>query len=359
MRRIENSETLHGTRDGQLAIDDMLRDRFRLTERESACAALVKLGMAAPEIADRLAISASTAEKHLVSLRRKLGVRSTVEATIALLRLEDGSTSKIPDSYGVVLPVSSKDSGGAFAFDARDASADLTCRLRDLPTVEEMLATVLEDLREDGMGALFYSYLPLSAASFRKGDVIHRNAAPKTLVDALRSDQGAMMGRVSARLFAEPDCDIVLRLDDVDGGEISREVRQGCRRTGLRTLISLGSPFGTGYVVLTAFVRTQVGAQGGGEVSILCSRLRERLLLLQNVAYSFGALARTARLTMRERDALALVAAGRSVREVAELSSSSERAAGQMLKAAREKLNAATTTEAVAKAMALNALVFL
>ena len=61
MRRIGTSETLHGTRDGQLAVDAGLAQRFGLTERESTCAALLKLGCSTQEIADRLAVSMSTA----------------------------------------------------------------------------------------------------------------------------------------------------------------------------------------------------------------------------------------------------------------------------------------------------------
>ena len=87
--------------------------------------------------------------------------------------------------------------------------------------------------------------------------------------------------------------------------------------------------------------------------------LREQLLLLQNLAFSFGALARAADLTRRERDVLALIAAGHTTASAAQEAACSERALGQLLRSARTKLRADTTAEGVAHAMAINAMVFL
>ena len=355
MRRIRTNETLHGTRDGQLAIDETLAQRFGLTERESTCAALLKLGKSTQEIADRLDVAPSTAEKHLVALRKKLSVSTTIEAVVSLYREETESTSRIPDAFGVVLPVSDPTSNGSSATVAPGTS-DLVASLRDASTLEDMLLLVRDDLREEGVEALFYSFLPMAAASFRKGDLLQRHCASKTLLDALREDRGVSLTAIGTRLFAEPDRDVVIALDAPSDPGLSPAVEEACRRTGLSTCIALGSPFGTGYVVLAAFTRD---ASGSATTVRLRRDLRDRLLLLQNVAYSFGALARSAGLTTRERDTLASVAAGHSMREIASMSSSSERAVGQLLSSAREKLRAATTAEAVAKAMALNALVFL
>ncbi|MEZ4355691.1 MAG: LuxR C-terminal-related transcriptional regulator [Myxococcota bacterium] len=359
MRRIGLRETLHGTRDGQLAVDASLAERYGLSERESACAALVKRGCSAHEIADRLEISPSTAEKHLVALRRKLGVSSTLEAAVALLGEESESTARIPDAFGVVLPVSSSDKAASdTAIDS--SSTDLVARLRTAATLDEMLELVRADLEDDGVVALFWYFLPLSAASFRKGDVLQRHSAPASLIDALQADSGATQARTAARLFAEPDRPVVVRLDR-DDDAVSSLVAAACRRASVGVGITLGSPFGAGYVVLSAFYRTEpeatedlAAAQSDRE-----RRLRERLLLMQNVAYSLGALARSAGLSLRERDALALIAAGHGTRSAAEAAGTTERALGQLLQSARRKLGADTTAEAVAKAMALNALVFL
>lgn len=359
MRRIATRETLHGTRDGQLAIDEALAERFGLTERESACAALLKLGGATQEIAERLAISTSTAEKHLVALRRKLGVSTTLEAVVSLFRLESDATSRIPEAFGLVFPVSSQHDVPPTTDGSHDGRSLLAARLREAATVEDMLALLLDDLREDGVEALFYSFLPMAAASFRKGDLIQRACASRSLRDALREDAGVTMGHTAARLFAEPDRDVVLTLDRAYEGEITPVVAGACARLGLDLGIALGSPFGTSYVVLTAFGRSASCSAGEAGVEAHRRLLRDRLLLLQNVAYSFGALARTADLTLRERDALAMIASGHTMRQIAEQSSSSERAVGQLLGNARKKLRADTTAEAVARAMALNALVFL
>ena len=54
-----------------------------------------------------------------------------------------------------------------------------------------------------------------------------------------------------------------------------------------------------------------------------------------------------------------MIASEHTTRQIADQSSSSERAVGQLLGSARKKLRADTTAEAVAQVMALNALVFL
>lgn len=343
MRRIDPTETLHGTRDGQVAVDGGIAQRFGLTPRESACAALLRQGRSGPEMAERLGISPSTAEKHLVALRRKLGASTTLEAAVALFQLEDDSTARFPESYGLV---------SVAGMPAREDEAGLVTELRDAATLEAMLTRVRDELLDEGVVALFYFFAPLAAASYRKADILQRHSAPQPLVDALLRDEGATMAVAAARLFGEPDQSLDLDLSQEADG-VTPAFRDACRHARIDRCFALGSPFGTGYVVLSAF------CEGGGRSDGLERTLRRRLLLLQNVAYSFGALARTAGLSGRERDALSEAAAGKSTREIAEASDSSERAVGLLLQSARTRLGARTTTEAVAKAMALNALVFL
>lgn len=351
MRRIKQSETLHGTRDGQLAIDHELADRHGFTERESVCATLLKSGYSSQDIAARLEISPSTAEKHLLGLRRKLGVNTTREAVVALLRAQNDTTARISETFGLVLPFSSAE--------GEPLGSELANELRDLETLEAMLDRLQADLDEDGVGALFYFFLPLSAASFRKGDAIVRSSASKTIMAALEEDAGASQLRIAARLFEEPDRPVVVRLDRGEAGLVSPIVSEACLGASLRRWITVGSPFGTGYVVLSAICRRSGAAAAAANETETVELIRRRLLLMQNIAYSFGALARTAGLSVRERNALAAIAAGSSTRAAAAVSETSERAFGQTLKSAREKLGADTTAEAIAKAMALNALVFL
>ncbi|MCP5059428.1 MAG: hypothetical protein GY937_22210 [bacterium] len=348
MRRIKPSETLHGTRDGQLTIDHRLAERYGLTERESTCATLLGRGLSAQEIAERLEIAMSTAEKHLLGLRRKLGVATTREAAVAVLRAKDEATARIPDSFGVVLPVG----------DPRDEARapGLVQDLRTAEALEAMLDRLREDLRDDGIEALFYYFVPMAAASFRKRDVIRAHSAPSRLLHAFREDGGITQLRIAARIFDEPDVPLVVDLDDQR--LISPGVAAACRRASLRRGITVGSPFGVGYVVLSTFCKASAdGPEAGEEARI--ALIRNRLLLLQGLAFSLGVLARTAGLTTRERDALASMAVGRSTVASADAMGMSERALRQTLRCAREKLAADTTTEAVAKAITLNALVFL
>ena len=87
-------------------------------------------------------------------------------------------------------------------------------------------------------------------------------------------------------------------------------------------------------------------------------RLRDASGGALDAAIAAGALARDLRLTSRERDMLTRLAMGRTLREAASDRGVSERALQQLLGSARRKLAAPTTACAVAKAMALNALVF-
>ena len=351
MRRIRSHETLHGTGAGQLAIDAALADRYGLTERESICAALVKQGYSVDDIARRLEISPSTAEKHVLGLRRKLGVATTREAAVALLREVDESTARIPDAFGVVLPVAGSGEVG-------DA-AGIVPALREAGSLQGMLDRLQEELRCEGVEALFYTFLPLAAASYRKGNVIRRHSAPPDLLDAFRSDRGRALAAMAARLFDEPDRTIALDMADEDEEAVSGPLREVCRRRSLRHAIGIGSPFGPGYVSLTAIFRAPAPGRHGGPAGERGKLLRQRLVMLQNLAYSFGALAQSADLSVREREALARIAAGETTQAAARSLGTSERALSQVLKSARTKLRADTTAEAVATAMALNALVFL
>lgn len=359
MRRPDAAETLHGTRDGAITLDGRARERFGLTEREAVTAALLVQGLAGPEIAARLGVAVSTVEKHLTALRRKLGASSTLEAAVRLIRAEGDEPKGMPRAYGLVLPVSSPvgEPYGGGANGSTPCERALAARLREAASLDEMLERVRDDLVDEGILTLAYTFLPLSAASFRAGDVLQRSLGPECVNGALAREGAAIAGR----LFAEPDRAFVFDPRTTDEDVVPARLAHACRRAEITLGVALGSPFCAGYVATVAFFRSErrPGSNGGDPTGPLVERLRSRLMLLQNIAFSFGALARTADLTLRERDLLALIASGHTTKSAAAELAISERALGQRLKAAREKLGVATTTQAVAKAMALNALVFL
>ena len=359
MRRIALTETLHGTRDGGITLDARTSERFGLTEREAVTAALLARGLGGPEIAARLDVAVSTVEKHLTSLRRKLGASSTLEAAVTLIRAEGNEPSGMPAAYGLVLPVSAPVGENELGSTNGSPPGDvaLAARLRESASLDEMLERVRDDLVDEGIRTLSYTFLPMSAASLRVGDVLHRSLGPDCVNGALACEGAAIAGR----LFAEPGRALVFDPTSADEDIVPPRLANACRRAEISLGIALGSPFCAGYVATVAFFRSdrRIASNGADTTGPLVERLRSRLMLLQNVAYSFGTLARTAELTLRERDVLALIASGHSTRTAAEALQISERALGQRLKAARQKLGVATTTQAVAKAMALNALVFL
>lgn len=78
-------------RDLQPGLLSELQDRARvsgprLTEREQEVLVLVAGGMSAPEIAERLVLSAATVRSHLKNIYEKLGVSSQAAAVAAAMR---------------------------------------------------------------------------------------------------------------------------------------------------------------------------------------------------------------------------------------------------------------------------------
>lgn len=354
MRRLRQDETFHGTGIGQIAIDRSLVAEFDLTEREAVCAGLLEQGLSVSSIARTLAISTSTAEKHLLGVRRKLGVTSTVEAVVLLLRREVEGTARITDGFGERPIVETGD--------PCPSNAEHVAALRSARTLADLLRESLRALRGDGAQALSYFFLPLSAASFRSGDVISESVGNESVVNAFGSNAGWFAAEIANRLFAEPDRSVVVDADGPLGQagiEMPDSLRAACREQGIRYGITLGAPYGTGYFVYSTLYHTMPRPVFCRELPARIDRLRREMALSQNAAFSYGALAQRVGLTIRERDALALLAEGCAGREAANSMGISERAFAELLKRARTKLRAPTTASSIAKAMALNALVFL
>ena len=69
-------------------LDDVLRDRYRMTRRERSVAAAFGAGSTLPAIAASLGMSAHTARHHLERIYQKLGVNSRTEAVGRLREVE-------------------------------------------------------------------------------------------------------------------------------------------------------------------------------------------------------------------------------------------------------------------------------
>jgi DNA-binding CsgD family transcriptional regulator len=82
-------------------------------------------------------------------------------------------------------------------------------------------------------------------------------------------------------------------------------------------------------------------------------------MLMHGAAGTNGTLAALADLSIRERDALSALARGLETAQAATEMKISPRAFSKLISQARAKLKSKTTNEAIYKASALNALVFL
>lgn len=83
------------------AREQMLRDRFGLTQREAEVALLLAEGLSNPEVACRLALSVHTVRRHGERVFRKVGVRSRLALVrqVALLR-DKRALPEIDESAG-------------------------------------------------------------------------------------------------------------------------------------------------------------------------------------------------------------------------------------------------------------------
>ncbi|MCP5055359.1 MAG: hypothetical protein GY937_01390 [bacterium] len=353
MRRLSQNETLHGTREGQLPVDAELRRAFQLTDREGAVAALLARGCSAGGVAEHLQVANSTAEKHLASLRQKLGVRTTTEAAAAVARFSLEQVAGIRD-----WPTSPPHDPELHA----DANGrELAVALAAASHVDAGVAALREHLASELVEAILFVFLPRNVTSFGRDATIESWAAPARLIDAYQNSGGLLAQPIAHDLFAQPDQEFWLDAQEADPAHASgpRDLFDACLEEGLGLCLALGAPFGCGYVGASLFFSDQARDDLREDRAARVSRVRLSLLMAQSSMFSRGLLARTVGLTVRERDALSLLARGCNLETAAAEMGGSTRGLSQQLKQAREKLGAATNAEAIAQAMALNALVFL
>ena len=161
-------------------------------------------------------------------------------------------------------------------------------------------------------------------------------------------------------LFANPKSFLLIDVkspeDNEGASQDARRLFEACLQDGVRYGACFGFPAGPSWVGMAIGLAEEVQEperlleEYGGE-------LRQAAMLMHSCAYSYGALAATFDLTIRERDALCTLAKGLNRSEGAAQLRVSERVFGDFLRSARGKLRAATNSEALAKAIALNALV--
>ncbi len=356
MRRIEQEETLHGTRHGQLVVDATLREHYGLTDREAAVAALLARGGTRGTIAERLGISPSTAEKHLGSLRSKIGAHSTTEAAAIVAR------------HSLVQAAGEPRLGTNPHHEARQASLaedELAATLAGIDDLDAAVLALRDHLSPLGVAAVGYGFVPLNAVSFRRGEAILAWAGSPGPMEQHAATGGLLANPVALRIFAEPDREVVV---DAAGRcwngppfepAVPEALLQACQADRLPVCVSLGSPFGCGFVGATLFFRGRGGEELARELPSLGPELRSALMSTQSSVFARGVLARTADLTVRERDALSLIAQGLTLDDAAARHEVTTRAFSGLLRSARTKLGARTNAEAITRAMALNALVFL
>lgn len=352
MRASRQDETLHGTGAGQAPVDRALADAYGLTVRQAQCATLLRYGVSAGDLAARIGVSRSTLQKHLSALREKLGVRTTQDL---VARLQDSEADDNIAAYHSwpPAPLTPEASG--------DGAAGLVEKLRGKLHLHDMLDAFRDHLAAKfHVQYVFYSFIPLSVPGLFRGDLFNTVLAPQPVEAAYRAVKDPLQYPAIQELFEKPDGVALLDGLEADYVDLPEEVAafyRACLAEGVRFGVTFGFPAGTSYVG----VSLSMGADCPDPARIAATRgdeLRAAAMTLHGCAWSFGALAASFGLTVRERDALSFLAQGFKAADAAARMEISERAFVKHLANARKKFNAQTNAEAICKATAANALVF-
>ncbi len=356
MRRSKQSETSHGTAAGQLPVDAKLVEAYALTRREGECATLLRYGVAAADLAERLAVTKSTLQKHLGCLRQKIGVKSTQELIVFLMQTDADDNIAAYHSWP---PVSVSPLKDAATVNLRYSALAEACRGK-LQLIE-MLSVLRDHLAGDfGARYIFYSYSPLSVCGLVRDDVLRVTLAPPSVASALQAAGPTLESPSAQKLFAKPDGFAFVdgRSDDYEQASPGvKTFYDACMEDGVRYGVSFGFPSGGAFVGVSVSLDESV-ENAGALVDARGEEIRAAAMVMHNCAWTYGALAAAYGLTIRERDALSYLARGLRAVEAAAEMAMSERALGYLLIGARQKLNAATNAEAICKAAAANILVF-
>lgn len=307
-------------------------------------------GNAPQKLAAQMDISPSTLEKHLAALRQKLAVETTRDL-IASIRgqMTDQELDAFHCWWPATLPTASEDPLLAQKY---QAATHLKGKL-------EILRDSLSHL---GVLHIYYTFVPLSVQGFMRGDSIDCFLAPAELQDAFYAAGGLMAQPISLQLFNRPADIGFFDLAPESTGQESPNIRKFfdiCFETGCRFQVGLGFPAGGGFVGVSMLLSDAVSNLTQKAIAAYEAELRTKCNMLHAFALSHGTLAAQYGLTIRERDGLSLIASGHLSQQAAEKMKISHRALGKLLASARKKLRANTTAEAVYKAAAVNALVFL
>lgn len=351
MRRISQKDTLHGTLAGQIPNDQELAEQYGLSERQSQCAVLLKLGVKPTELPKQLGISPSTVEKHLAFLRVKMGAPTTAALQAFLKEQPQQDVTPFHSWPPLPHPIGRPDM----------ANSHLISRLRGATRLEKCLEVLRDELAEFSVRHVYYAFIPLSVPGLLRNDVFDFFLAPKNISEAFTASGGLLAQPMTQQLFESPAAVLFFDAEGEKGDALAPSVHafyEECRKTGCRFAVGFGFPAGGSYVGMSMTL-----AEGDPDtmehlVHTKGEHIRSAAMVMHSMAFANGALAAHFGLTLRERDAISAIARGLKASEAAAEMKISNRAFDKLTAAARDKFRAGTLPEAIYKAAAANALVF-
>ncbi len=326
----------------------------QLRPREQEVLRQVARGATVQQVATALGISCSTVDKHLASVRRRLGVLRTAEAVVIFWQ-NHARRQREQD-----IPRETIADGGAPAAPFARFAAQLP-EIADFDTAWDRLCACLEhvglaspvfgvlaepfghltggvkmlkwplnrdlDRQYERAGGQLRNPVSVAVATNRATTVIGREALVRHFSDHLPERQA---GIVASQLIPEENA-LAVNLPGQDVGT--------------------GAPF-----AITCLGRRDTVAQLHEDDRAQDRQLRALITLFWNHCKAQGWVARTTGLTGREREALSLAACGMNGAELAERLDVSYRGAQKVLHGARARLRAPTTTAAIYRATVFGAI---
>ena len=350
MRRVSQNETFHGTGAGQTPTDQELIDQFDLSDRQAQCAALLRAGMAPSDIPESLGITVSTAEKHIAALRAKTGQTTTPQLCAFLSNRQNRRDGESFLWWQPVLPPDVNSTTATHVFGQH---------LQDSTTLQQMLSHFRDHLSALDVAHIYFAFVPLSVRGFMRNDLWDVFLAPPSIAESFTATGGLMSQPMALQLFNNPGDLAYTSYDEENLATLptnAQKFGKTCREHGAVCAMGFGFPVNAGF---TGFALTLKRALSPDELIEKAPDIRAAGMLLHGSASTNGALAALADLSMRERDALSSLARGCSASEASKEMKISSRAFSKLVSQSRKKLRAKTTNEAIYKASALNALVFL
>lgn len=320
----------------------------RLTRRERDCLRLIGNGLTTTSAAAQLGVSCSTLNKHLASVRQKLGVRRTMQA---LLLVQAQGEAFRPEESGC---------DNASGRDASQSSAlcDFANAVASCGRLDSAWAKLCSHIAGYGLSYVNFGVVAEPAGQLTNGSRLLKSTMPRELLEIYRDDDSSnsiVVGHIIAnRRETLLDGQAVLRAQMPNASRALQSLHDtyACQ---VLCMPDRDRATGAPYAIVFTLGREAVPRSHCAQREIIAT-LKATRDIFWGAVQTQRLLSDCVNLTRRQRDALTYAARGFTAHETAEHLGISIRAVEKNLGGARQRLGARTTVSALYRAMVYRAL---